>query len=199
MTEPLFSTERHFAVNKSDELWSRKDIIDLVGKLTAVAVFLFAIVEYFQLHSRNSEHERMLQSHRAVVEWHHSDTSKFLLNLGLRIAPYQRYYRLNEPGSISDEKFSLIFESVVFGAEDAPPMLSEFIRAVDYFESLYFCVEAGVCDKEIVFRYFCPKLENFDTQSRRFVSGMRKYVGQDQFARSLANFLRDCKQGYSEV
>lgn len=176
-----------------------KETIELIGKATALAVFVFSVFTYaYNLHVKREtdRYERALAIIDGYVE---GGVLALETELDSRLLYYSSQVDLNDPAALRDEAFDAVAKETLFGWTDgrqvAEPFLPKLLSIVEYYERVEFCVSAGICDESVAAGYFCPKARAFVARHTRLVAYLADYSRREGRFADVDRLVSRCANG----
>ena len=168
-----------------------KETLELVGKATALAAFLFTAGSYvFDLWS--SRQADRYQASVALMERYRTD--------GIREAESKLQRQMlwyhtegrdpNNPQDYPQPIFVGIANEVFFGdtgqeSSARKPLLPDIFRITDFYGEVQFCEVNEICNAEIIDAYFCPRALTFAGQNDRLLTYYGTYSGNEEWMNGL--------------
>ena len=148
-----------------------KEQLEAIGKLTALATFMFSVFTYWN----NIYTERNIKKYdfsiNIIKEYTDNIRAKERDLEDVRIY----YGNISNTKTFPDIMFKAIADEILFDyIEGRPkkeqhkkPRLKMLLEINDFYERSYFCVTKGICSFDIVTEYTCPKALNFYQKYQR--------------------------------
>lgn len=179
-----------------------KNTIDLIGKGIALAGFLFTVGTF----SYNQYVKRSEARFAAAIELVDAYSDDGIRTLENRLSTRLLYYNdgdtnLNNPADYDDEDFDFAAKETLFGYDgelSAPdsglePYLDEMQDITDFYAQVSFCIDASICDADVLTRYICPRAESFAMQNERLMAWYANYSNIKDWNRGLTSLLETCR------
>ena len=148
---PMLAKAQHFFGASNDQWERRHHIAEVLSKLALVIAALTAIWQYFEA-QRENRIERVMEY---ISRYEQGDVAQARRMVREIMRPYYKQFSEMD-GEISEQQRTDI---VLFLVEETPDdqLSSSLDTLVDFFDSMFACVEVGLCDRETVRSYFCPR------------------------------------------
>lgn len=178
-----------------------KNTIDLIGKGIALAGFLFTAGTYAYNQHTAREEERYNKSVALIEDYRAAGIRDHEVALTTRLLYYNDPGQdLNDPASIDDEIFDSVAKETFFGFDgevSAPEsgleaFLDEFLDITDFYARVNFCIDAEICDRPILTRYFCPRAATFHRRHRRLMAWYAAYSNTEDWNAGLESLVGIC-------
>ncbi|MEO1681157.1 MAG: hypothetical protein AAFU80_23670 [Pseudomonadota bacterium] len=173
-----------------------------MAKAAAVLGLLFTAFTYAN-NLRLSQAERLYAETKALMEQYDTSGVRRLENVLIqRLLFYsQGGNNLNNPNHFPDKLFAAIAKETLFADTGdngdrefrVRPFVDDLNLILDFYAQVDFCLEAEMCDGEILLGYFCPRAEEFQSRHQRLIAFYRDFEGSGDQRHELERFTDKCR------
>ncbi|MEM7464633.1 MAG: hypothetical protein AAF362_18340 [Pseudomonadota bacterium] len=174
-----------------------KERIELIGKGIALAALLFTASAYIIDLIRENNLRDFQQVQEYVDQYEVMSIDQKVLLFRVSLLPYTRRIDINSEALVPDDRFQLIAESFLFGtntiSEEVNVRFMSFVTILDFYSSLYNCIDQRICSNAISESFFCPRAVEFDQLFGRMIDYVGNVIGHNTFNDGFSQFVAMCR------
>lgn len=175
-----------------------KDTLELIGKTTALAAFLFGVASWAWDQMQSRERMRYEAATNLIERYRTDGVRESEATLDQRMLYYRTGGRdPNDPADWPDRLFDAVAKDVLFGFTDDPdrtavPLLPEIFRIADFYGEVGFCVAQGMCARDVLKGFFCPRARQTAQSNARVMDYYSDYSSSGEWKDGMDAFLEMC-------
>lgn len=127
--------------------------LQAITNVVTIFALIFGIYVFFGAHKLDKERQRTVASLEFVSEYGLGEIAKSRSSIHWFWSKNHAFIDFQRQTPISDDVFSNFLRNKFISNKE---LIYEFTNIVFFYEPLNYCVIENICDKKIVFDFFCP-------------------------------------------
>jgi hypothetical protein len=174
----------------------RFELLELAGKAVALLSLVFSIVFFVSDSIAKLRLEKRQNAQHYIAAFNESPVVIYETDLEISFAPYRAYFDLSLGGSADQSVIDKLFDNIILGGDkngDNRPQTKRLMMIVNYYDIVYSCYSAAICDKRTILDFYCDKVISFSTDYGRFLDALRERFKKPDYGSELRDFASACR------